>query len=104
MVLIIFIAEVAAAVVALVYTGLVSGTSESWAGLIWDLSHPLGKQETVGLAVLSVDGEAERWALLQEEGTLAPTWGSHCPKEMRVWYKFHPLLSFKPLSPVSAEA
>uniref|UniRef100_A0A8C6ZTB0 Tetraspanin n=1 Tax=Nothoprocta perdicaria TaxID=30464 RepID=A0A8C6ZTB0_NOTPE len=36
-VLIIFIAEIAAAVVALVYTGLVSAMFESWAGLIGDL-------------------------------------------------------------------
>lgn len=103
MVLIIFIAEIAAAVVALVYTGLVSGTSESWVGLIWDLSYSLGEQETLGLAVLPVDGEAQRWGLLQEKGMPVPVgtsyvgrlgwpgWGegggtrdSHCPKEMRV--------------------
>uniref|UniRef100_A0A8C0EQP8 Tetraspanin 1 n=1 Tax=Bubo bubo TaxID=30461 RepID=A0A8C0EQP8_BUBBB len=48
-VLIIFIAEIAAAVVALVYTGLVSGISKSWVGLMWDLLYPLGKQETLGL-------------------------------------------------------
>lgn len=58
MVLIIFIAEIAAAVVALVYTGLVSVISESWAGLIWDLTYPLVKQETLRLAELPMDGEA----------------------------------------------
>lgn len=46
MVLIIFIAEVAAAVLALVFTGLVSEMPESGVGLLWELSYPLGKQET----------------------------------------------------------
>lgn len=122
MVLIIFIAEIAAAVVALVYTSLVSGISESWVGLIWDLAYPFGKTEDFGwLVVLPMDGEDERWALLWEEGMLVPAgtsyvgrlgwpgWGegggnrdSHCPKELRVWHKFCPRLSFKTLSTVPA--
>lgn len=114
MVLIIFIAEIAAAVVALVYTGLVSGISKSRVGLIWDLPYPLGKQETLGLAVLPMDWEAERWALLQEEGMPVPAgtsyvgrlgrpgWGegggnrdSHCPEEMRVMVQVSPTSFFQ---------
>ena len=75
--LIIFIAEIAAAVVALVYTGLVSGVSESRVGLIWDLSYPLGKEKTLVLPVLPTDGEAGRWVLLQEEGMPVPAGTSY---------------------------
>lgn len=63
-----------------------------------------------------MDGDAERWALLQEEGMLVPAgtccvgrlgwpgWDeggrnkeSHCPKEIRVWYKYLLGLGLTPL-------
>lgn len=69
MVLIIFIAEVVAAVVALVFTGLVSAIPESWVGLMWDVSCPLGKQEPwAGSAAHGCD--CPEWSVLQEEGML----------------------------------
>lgn len=71
MVLIIFIAEIAAAVVALAYTGLVSGISESWVELSWDLSYPLGKQETLG-----------GWHCCPWMGTLR---GGHCCRRKACW-------------------
>uniref|UniRef100_A0A8C3Q9P7 Uncharacterized protein n=1 Tax=Geospiza parvula TaxID=87175 RepID=A0A8C3Q9P7_GEOPR len=67
--LIIFIAEVAAAVVALVFTGLVSATPEPWVGLMWDVFCPLGKQEPWAGSAAHGRGCSE-WSVLQEEGTL----------------------------------
>lgn len=65
MVLIIFIAEIAAAVVVLVYTGLVSGIPNSWAGLLWenkrDASHLPTWAGGDGLAVWRGHPRSREW-------------------------------------------
>lgn len=56
MVLIIFIAEIAAAVVVLVYTSLVSGLAGCWAGVFWDAWDPFRKTGEPGGAACGLGG------------------------------------------------
>lgn len=55
-VLIIFIAEIAAAVVVLVYTSLVSGLAGCWAGVFWDTWDPFRKTGEPGGAACGLGG------------------------------------------------
>lgn len=72
-VLIIFIAEVAAAVVVLVYTSLVSGLVGCWAGIFWDPSNPFRKTGGPGGAACGLGGQDTKLVLC---GTAWPGGGA----------------------------
>lgn len=105
-VLIIFIAEIAAAVVVLVYTSLVSGLAGSWAGTFWDSSNPFRKTGGLGLLPVgwkdgtpnsgagSVGGQGQPGWVEGLPEVQATRRGSHCPKETSIIIQVLPTACF----------